>query len=347
MAQAPTIPAGFNQAADDAAGSLLAAIETGDTEAFLFRYAHFRRPPLPRLLSAAIAHDATGIAVFLAGESGRGPDMGMAAASAANWMAAAKNDNVTILEALHAQGAPQSATAAAGRATAGFEIALENGCLNAAGWLADTYPVDIDPKYLRATATAAMQAEDAAVALFAIRKIEDQVPPSNDILRRLYNSLMDDSIRHGFTQGIDYLFGKSQVHYASGMAAAAHYNQTVSLRHFLDKASGEGYDIPKIDLETTLSLAAEHRADDVIGILLQQGVNPHVHNDKLLRKAIDRYTFSGFAPVRIALDYGANALLALDYASRTHPADLALQQDLKDYIARHLPKARTKQARIL
>ncbi len=106
-------------------------------------------------------------------------------------------------------------------------------------------------------------AKDDTRAVQAIRAVENYIPDSSDLRRRLYNSLMADAIAFGCLPAIDYLLGKSQTGYASGMAQAAQIDQIESFSHFVAKAKKENVELPVIDLETTLLMSTERGAHRV------------------------------------------------------------------------------------
>lgn len=186
-------------------------------------------------------------------------------------------------------------------------------------------------KDLQAGARAAMANNDGAAAIEAIRKLEDLIPATNDIRRRVYNSLMSDAITYGCLPAIDDLLGKSQTHYASGMAHAAQIDQIDSFNHFVESAAKTGFQLPDIDLQVTLVMAAEHGSRRVLYALLDMGVDPHIHGDRPMQYAIKRYERDGFEPVEKLLRHGADHAKALAFAAEFHPDDQGLAKRIAGF----------------
>lgn len=189
-------------------------------------------------------------------------------------------------------------------------------------------------KALQAEAKDAMVNGDGPGAIAAIRKLEDLIPATNDIRRRVYNSLMSDAITFGCLPAIGDLLGKSQTHYASGMAHAAQIDQIDSFNHFVASAAKTGEKLPDLDLQITLVMAAEHGSSRVLSALLAMGVDPHIHDDRPVRHAIERYEQDGFGPVEKLLRHGADIEKAKTFAAELHPQDAELATRIGQFTAR-------------
>lgn len=246
------------------------------------------------------------------------------------WAAAARHGHEDMLQELQKRAPQQNLQIEGQRIKAAFDAALGASKFDAASWLVSAFPKHMDSHALKAAARAAIADGNGKNAMYAIKKIEEIVPEGDDARRRIYNTLMDDAIKHGMLRAIDYMFGKSQVGYASGMATAAHADQLDSFTHFVAKAKMADVKIPQEDFETTLIIAADKGSHNMVDALLRMGVNPRIHNDGPLRKAIDRYKTDGFAPIEKMLEYGADASYGIERAKEKHPAD----KDLPLAIAR-------------
>lgn len=177
-------------------------------------------------------------------------------------------------------------------------------------------------KELRSDARTAMVNGDDAAAVKVIEAFEEMVPPTSDVRRQVYNSFMHDAISYGSKGAIDYLFGKSQTHYASGIAHASQIDQLDSLNYFIARAKAEGAVIETIDLQTGLVMATEHSAWKVMSALLELGVDPHIHDNRPLRHTIEKYSRADdFAPIENLLRHGAGFDTAQQLATELHPGD--------------------------
>ncbi len=194
---------------------------------------------------------------------------------------------------------------------------------------------------LKTVARNAMLAKDDTGAVQAIRAVEDYIPDTSDLRRRLYNSLMADAISFGCLPAIDYLLGKSQTGYASGMAHAAQIDQLESFNHFVKKAAKENVELPAIDLETTLLMSTERGAQRVTVALLEMGVNASIHGDRPLQNALKRYHSDGFGPIEDLLRHGATEKAATGLAKKIHPSDTELQEKISGF-TRHLREEAAK-----
>lgn len=354
MPQTPKNPAAdFNSSAAEPLRALYDAVRAGDYAATVAAFgAAGDVPRLPFLLAAA-DHDNRQITAFAISKAkeklaagdwqeaasralehsiGAGNrdaftqllDAGAPSGESFAWVAAARHGHEDMLQELQKRAPQQNLQIEGNRIKAAFDAATGAGKYDAASWLAATYPKHMDGHALKAAARAAIEEGNGKKALFAIRKMEEAVPEGDDARRRIYNALMDDAIKHGMLRAIDYLFGKAQTGYASGMASAAHVDQIDSFTHFVAKAKMADVQIPPIDFETTLIIAADKGSHNMVDALLRMGVNPRIHDDGPLRKAVDRYKTDGFAPIEKMLEYGADANYGIARAREKHPEDREL-----------------------
>lgn len=349
-----TMPASTDK--DDARmlGALYDAVRTGDDALFHAHFTQLSAPPLLPILLATIDHRQPAIAAFVISQakekmtaeewadagsramehainSGQKEilkhllDQGAPADARFAWVAAAKHDDVGMLEQLAEKAAPQNLNIESGRAKDAFNAAVAAGKFNSAEWLADHARSHMDAKDMQKAASAAMAAQDEKAALWLIGKAEAKLKPGDDALRRIYNTLMNNAINAECLPGIDYLYGKAQNTYATALTATAHADRIKSFTHILSMAAKAGVAIEKTDLHTTLMIAADHGSVQVTRALVELGVDISVHNQGALRKAVDNYTRDGFAPVQFMLEHGADPVYALSRAAEKFPNDAELQ----------------------
>lgn len=181
---------------------------------------------------------------------------------------------------------------------------------------------------MRVDARTAMANGDDAEAVRVIKAFEDFVPPTSDTRRQVYNNFMHDAIAYGSKGAIDYLFGKSQTHYASGIAHASQIDQLDSFNHFIAKAKAEGDVIEQIDLQMALVFAAEHGSSNVLSAALDLGVDPKFQDNRALWKALEKYSNGEFGIIEKLLRHGADFEIARDFAKEHHPHDSVLAEKI-------------------
>lgn len=355
MASAP------NPSADQDAGPLGAlydAVRAGDGAAFHARFTQLPSPPLLPILLATIDHGQPAIAAFVISQSKKkmgGEEWTEAASRAMEhainagskeilqhlleqgapadarfaWVAAAKHDNVGMLEQLAEKAPVQNLGIEGGRAKEAFNAAVAEGKYKSAEWLAGHPRSHLDARDMQKAASSAMAAGDAAGALWLVGKAEQKLKPGDDALRKIYNTLMNDAINSECLPAIDYLYGKAQNTYATALAATAHGNRINSFHHIVTMADKAGAQFEKVDLQTTLMIATDHGSSDVVAALLTRGVDISIHNQGPLRKAVDNYARDGFAPVKMMLEHGADPEYALSRALEKLPAETALHDGIR------------------
>lgn len=361
MSSAPA-PSANNDAS--ALGALYDAVRAGDGGVFHAQFTQLSSPPLLPILLATIDHGQPAIAAFVISQSRKkmGAEEWAEAASHAMehaintgsteilkhlleqgapaearfaWVAAAKHDNVEMLEQLAEKSPPQNLNIESGRAKEAFNAAVADRKYKSAEWLAGHARSHLDARDMQKAASAAMAAGDATGALWLIGKAEEKLKPGDDALRRIHNTLMNDAINSECLPAIDYLYGKAQNTYATALATTAHGNRITSFNHIVAMADKAGVAFEKIDLQTTLMIAADHGSSDVVAALLSRGVDISIHNQGPVRKAVDNYVRDGFAPVKTMLEHGADPEYALARAIEKLPAETALHNDIKT-LAQHL-----------
>jgi len=360
-----SIPASDAKDDAEALGALYDAVRAGDGAAFHTRFLQLSTPPLLPILLATIDHRQPTIAAYVISQSKKKMgaeewaeaashamehainsgqkeilkhllDQGAPADARFAWVAAAKHDDVEMLEQLAEKAAPQNLNIESGRAKEAFNAAVAAGKFNSAEWLASHAKSHMDAKDMQKAASAAMAAQDENAAMWLIGKAEQKLKPGDDALRRIYNTLMNDAIHAEFLPGIDYLYGKAQNSYATALAATAHGDRFKSFTHIMKMAAKAGVAIEKTDLHTTLMIAADHGSVQVTRALVELGVDISVHNQGALRKAVDNYTRDGFEPIQFMLEHGADPVYALSRAAEKFPNDSELQTkigQLADHLA--------------
>lgn len=352
---------------DDASAlaALYDAVRAGEGGVFHARFTQLPSPPLLPILLATIDHRQPAIAAFVISQakkkmpaeewadaaaramehainSGQKDilkhllDQGAPADARFAWVAAAKHDDVGMLEQLAEKAPVQNMSIESGRAKEAFNAAVAAGKFSSAAWLADHARSHMDAKDLQKAASAAMAEQDEKAVLWLIGKAEEKLKPGDDALRRIYNTLMNDAINAEFLPGIDYLYGKAQNSYATALVATAHGDRIKSFTHIMAMAAKAGTEIEKTDLQTTLMIAADHGSQQVTRALLDLGVDISVHNQGALRKAVDNYARDGFAPIQLMLEHGADPVYALSRAADKFPNDAELQAkigQLADHLA--------------
>jgi hypothetical protein len=360
-----TTPASTDK--DDAStlGALYDAVRTGDGGVFHARFTQLSAPPLLPILLATIDHRQPAIAAFVISQakkkmpaeewadtashamehainSGQKEilkhllDQGAPADARFAWVAAAKHDDVGMLEQLAEKAPVQNMNIEGSRAKEAFNAAVTAGKYNSAEWLADHARSHMDAKDMQKAASAAMAAKDDKAVMWLIGKAEAKLKPGDDALRRIYNTLMNDAIHAEFLPAIDYLYGKAQNTYATALVTTAHGDRINSFTHIMGMAATAGVSIEKTDLQTTLMIAADNGSQQVTRALVELGVDISVHNQGALRKAVDNYARDGFAPVQFMLEHGADPVYALSRAVEKFPNDTELQTkigQLADHLA--------------
>lgn len=360
-----TTPASTDKEDASTLAALYDAVRAGDGGAFHAQFTRLSAPPLLPILLATIDHCQPAIAAFVVSQakkkmtpeewtetashamehainSGQKEilkhllEQGAPAEARFAWVAAAKHDNVDMLEQLAEKAPPQNMSIESGRAREAFNAAVAAGKFNSAEWLADHARSHMDAKDMQKAASAVMTTQDENAVMWLIGKAEEKLKPGDDALRRIYNTLMNDAINAEFLPGIDYLYGKAQNSYATALAATAHGDRFNSFTHIMGMAAKAGVTIEKTDLHTTLMIAADHGSMRVTRALVELGVDISVHNQGALRKAVDNYARDGFAPIQFMLESGADPVYALSRAAEKFPNDNELQikiGQLADHLA--------------
>lgn len=339
-----------------AAGAAIAACDHGG---FLRAFGQMKQPDLMPLLVGAAEHGAPETVAFLiarcrekmekeewletanraleaAIKSNRAQavtlliEAGAPAGKRFAWTIAAASGSVGIMQILRAASKDESLGVENGRLRAAFNAAAAAGQEKASAWLLENFADHIGIKDLTEAAGIAMRAGKAEAALFLAKKAENYAPLRSRERELVQNNLMAKALEADCLPLVDYFFGRTQHHYANGLATAARANAAASYAHLVEKAKREDYEIPEVDIATSMMIAADHGSAKVMDYILEHtSANIHIHGEGPLRKAVDHYARDGFAPIEKLMRKGASPAYALARAKEKHPEDAELLQRIE------------------